>query len=259
MGFFGRKKEQVDQIRAILSDDMTPTPKEGVDATVLNIIKEYREQWTKLPISKSVELYFQSMNQMKALEKENDYKGMASVGMGAFQWIEPFIIHDRVNKFLHDNFEGFLRVHGEYPSGNDWAYEELIERYGCRIWGDSEIPECTPLQVKSLPIITDTIRYDAIMGHAGGVKNIVGFVEYFPELKRTIGDTVADEIHSMTIAKMIRKHIKENPGAIQSRLAKELTGIPDGRKASNICSWMEKFGLLRREKNGKSYELYLTY
>jgi len=52
----------------------------------------------------------------------------------------------------------------------------------------------------------------------------------------------------------VESFLLENQGFIQAKLGKVL--CVDGREVSNLLIYAEQMGLIRREKEGRSYRLY---
>ena len=59
----------------------------------------------------------------------------------------------------------------------------------------------------------------------------------------------------LVLVAAIRDYVDSNPGAIQSELGRTL-GC-DGRQASRLVGYMSQANQVRRERRGRSYELFL--
>jgi hypothetical protein len=256
MGLF-RKKQPKDVAHVFSLDDLAvdpPRDKPGVDDRTKEIIARYRESWILAGLNQSSKRYFELM----ATIQDRDKSDSDVFGACQFSWalLEPFILSQRVEKYGFDHIEDHFEVMDQVEL-IDYAYRRLCGSYGRLLWGDDEIPEFGDFLIQTIPCIEWALRYTSVLGLVGQLKNLAGIVAYFPPLTRLYGAAVADAEHQMALAKRIRAFVKEHPGAIQSELK---TGLEcDGRLASNLCRWMTDWGLLKREKEGKSYRLFLAY
>jgi len=69
-------------------------------------------------------------------------------------------------------------------------------------------------------------------------------------------DDVAKLIEDSTIGNRIVQLVEQHPGLVQRELKAVLLAA-DQSRISNICYWLEKVGRVRREKEGKSYKLFI--
>jgi hypothetical protein len=266
MGLFGNKKETGPSVDLVSIPKTIEPAKEkpGVDETVRNTITEYRKSWVPIGIAEAADRYFaliENAGQMKV----KDHAKIATHNSMALALLEPVIIHFRLFKWdvrqdYWDEWHSIARQRGEFSiSKMQYTYNKLCHKYGRMLWGDedkSQVPEFATEDVPGGPI-NGLLQHHSVMGNAGQLKNIEGIVNYFPLLKDNLEENVEQAKHDLTLAKRIRKHVRENPGAVQSSLKKDL-GLEDGRRASALCQMMENRGLLKRKKDGKSYQLFVN-
>lgn len=277
MGIFGRKRTPEEENKV---SDASPRSdlgvhaareKPGIDNTTIDIITRYRESWTQMGISRSVEQYWALCESSEQSQKNADWKKAYADFQLALSLIEPCILKWRLEGVIYSRDARILEleqrggicldirsVESYFDSDRGYFDAPLCKQYGRPIWGDDDIPELGEMPVNSILAINYLLRYDSVMGQAGGLKNLAGIIKYFPELNRLYADDVVKAEENLVLGKRIRKHLKGNPGTFQTALKKDL-GLDDARSASTLCAAMEKFGLVRREPEGKTYKLFLTY
>lgn len=107
----------------------------------------------------------------------------------------------------------------------------------------------------SMPALTQGGTMLAITGDRKGLAMLHDLVSEFDHLAEYSAD--ADKhLASIELFDAIRKTIADKPGILQDKMKSEL-GADDGRLVSNLISWLEKAGEIRRAKNGKTYALYV--
>jgi hypothetical protein len=236
-----------------------PTIKDGVDDRCREIIMAYRKQWIKISIDQSVKKYFQLLSKIDKYSKEKNFNKMISTCDTSLTFLEPLIIQERLFDWYTDNmsFDNFNEYLEGIVDDADKPHQILSEKYNRFILGDDTIPEMKDIRIKGMPAIELKLRYEAVNLMGGGIKNMEGIINYFPDLKRLFSETLEQSKVVMKYSSIIQKYIKGNPGTMQSQLRKNIKGIEDGKLASNICNWLDQYGKLERKKSGKSYELTL--
>lgn len=233
--------------------------KDGVDETCLNIITKYREQWTKLPLSESEQIYFNYMHSIAEYKKQKNYEKMAIDCTSTLTFLEPFLINQRLFHWHLDNQTKNIWVKDadEYFFSIDQAHQYLSDKYNTFLVADDEISEMQNIDIKHIPAIDELLTYYAINRMSGQLKNLEGLINYFPDLHRLYSESLVQTFLMLEYTSVIIKHIEKNPGTIQANLRKDIEKIDDGRLSSNICFWLGKYNKIKRIKSGKSYELYL--
>lgn len=69
-------------------------------------------------------------------------------------------------------------------------------------------------------------------------------------------EDIDDAIEQAEVARHIYDLVRKSPGFIQRNLSKEIQGAKG--RASTLCYWADQMGLLRRDKSGASYALFVT-
>lgn len=123
---------------------------------------------------------------------------------------------------------------------------------------EGEIKTYKSFVIKSIPAIEFNMEYTSIMGLVGGFKNISDMINYIPELKYLYKEQLSEYEILLELSKKIRKLIKTNEGILQNTLKKELPDY-EPKLITKSCYWMEKFGLLRREKIKNTYKISTNY
>jgi len=112
--------------------------------------------------------------------------------------------------------------------------------------------------IRGIPCVEFCMEYTSLMGLVGGFKNISEIINHFPETKLVYQEELEKYRILMELSKKIRKIVKSNGGILQNTLKKELIDY-DPKLITSSCKDMDRFGLLKREKVGNTYKLYLTY
>lgn len=136
---------------------------------------------------------------------------------------------------------------------NSEATLSLLEKFI-----QSNYEEYGSFEIQTMHAVEFNIKYTAIMGLVGGFENIKEIVNYFPEINFLYKEQLSEYELLLELSKKIRKLIKNNKGILQNTLKKELPDY-EPKLITKSCTWMEKFGLLKREKIKNTYKLNLTY
>lgn len=67
---------------------------------------------------------------------------------------------------------------------------------------------------------------------------------------------VEDARKDLAAFRLIRNHVAEQPGVLQKSIYETLR--IEGRRGSSLLYWGDKFGIIRREKQGNSYALFIA-
>jgi len=96
----------------------------------------------------------------------------------------------------------------------------------------------------------------AVLGDADGIRELRSTLDGIVELRHWLpAADQADE--DILVVRHIMAAIHQRPGIIQSSL-KRVLASDEGARISQLASWLEKAGRIRRVKKGSSYQLYLA-
>lgn len=108
--------------------------------------------------------------------------------------------------------------------------------------------------IKRLPPLEYACHYLAVLRRRDDLRRIQTLLKSVPELSEWLSG-VDFAIKQADLMDRIESFLLESPGFIQSKLGKAL-GV-EGREVSNLMYYVELLGLVRREREGQSYRLYL--
>lgn len=108
--------------------------------------------------------------------------------------------------------------------------------------------------IKRLPPLEYACHYLAALRRRDDLRRIQTLLKSVPELSEWLSG-VDFAIKQADLMDRIESFLLESPGFIQSKLGKAL-GV-EGREVSNLMYYVELLGLVRREREGQSYRLYL--
>lgn len=108
--------------------------------------------------------------------------------------------------------------------------------------------------IKRLPPLEYACHYLAVLRRRDDLRRIQTLLKSVPELSEWLSG-VDFAIKQADLMDRIESFLLESPGFIQSKLGKAL-GV-EGREVSNSMYYAELLGLVRREREGQSYRLYL--
>jgi hypothetical protein len=109
--------------------------------------------------------------------------------------------------------------------------------------------------IKCIPPIETGCILAALLDDEHALQAISGVVDQYMELEpwRRV---VAAGWEDLQVVRAIRGWLGSRPGTVQSDLGKDLGR--DGRSVARLVHYMSQAGQLRREKEGRSYRLYLV-
>jgi len=107
-----------------------------------------------------------------------------------------------------------------------------------------------------IPALSQGGTMMAIIGDRDGLSELRKLVQDFDHLV-TYREEATEHFVDLDLFIHIREIIRNKPGVLQNRIKTELD-TDDGRRASRLISYLEKFGEVRRAKSGKTYELYMA-
>ncbi len=108
--------------------------------------------------------------------------------------------------------------------------------------------------ITSIPPIECGCLMAAILCDESALSAIGKTVDALPELDPW-KETVAEGYANMELVGLIRTHLQVHPGAVQASLGRKISN--DGRQIAHLIYYMEQAKQIRRERNGRSYDLYL--
>ena len=115
------------------------------------------------------------------------------------------------------------------------------------------IKEFGQWDIKSLPPLAYANQYLSVLRKRDDLHRIRTLVKSVPELTDWLSE-VDYALERADLMDRVESFLLENPGFIQSKLGKALD--VNGREVSNLLFYAEQMGLIRREKEGRSYRLY---
>jgi len=132
------------------------------------------------------------------------------------------------------------------------AYRQSIPLLGALV--NSTKRQYGAFDLSSIPPIEDDSRFMAVVDDVEGLRELRWAVSSKPELEPWTEylDKAQEEIG---IVRQILRLAKERPGVLQKDLKNHIESA-DGRRLGTLCSWLERFGRLRRVKHGNSYALF---
>ena len=96
-------------------------------------------------------------------------------------------------------------------------------------------------------------QYLPVLRRRDDLRRIQTLLKSTPELTEWL-DLVDEALTRADLMDKVESFLFKNRGFIQAKLGKEL-GV-DGREVSNLMHYAEQMGLVRREREGRSYRLY---
>lgn len=108
--------------------------------------------------------------------------------------------------------------------------------------------------IKSLPPLEYACYYLAVLRRRDDLHRIETLLKSVPELSEWLSE-VNSALKRADLMDRIESFLLESPGFIQAKLGKSL-GV-EGREVSNLMYYAEQLRLVRRDKEGQSYRLYL--
>lgn len=109
--------------------------------------------------------------------------------------------------------------------------------------------------IGSIPAITTGSRYWSLLEDDDNLTKLKKAIEERKELKKWL-PIIEEGFQDAILSKRVKQYLLDNPGAFQNTLGKRM-GIP-GRKATSIVKGLEKLGIVRREPEKKTYQIYLN-
>lgn len=107
--------------------------------------------------------------------------------------------------------------------------------------------------IKGSPPLGYACHYLSVLRRRDDLHRIRTLLKSVPELTEWLSE-VDYALERADLMDKVESFLLENPGFIQAKLGKTL-GV-DGREVSNLLIYAEQMGLVRREKEGRSYRLY---
>ncbi len=118
----------------------------------------------------------------------------------------------------------------------------------------SMVSEYGSFDLDSIPPIEQGCLLAALLGDDAALSRIHSVVESRKELARWREVVLRARTDAATVRAALQ-HVEEHPGSLRSALGRIIGG--DGRSVSELAYDLALGGLLRREKQGRSYALYL--
>ena len=99
------------------------------------------------------------------------------------------------------------------------------------------------------------LRYWSALGDLDNLGAASAALNRIPEFKLAYSEALERASADSVLSRKIQDHLRENPGAIQSKMGKAL-GV-SGRDTGRIIGTLANTGVIERTKKGSSYELRL--
>jgi len=220
------------------------------------LIRNIKESNPSVRFSKKLDLYYSFINPLDNAIKNGNHADIIKYAHSSIFCLEIVILNDTLFDLMH-NEKISNKVIDKIKSNEkyeDVAFKFLKEQYP-DLNPNSKIKGKTEIKLGHIPCIDYFGDYCAITGYIGQLKNIEEIVNYYDDLFKW-RERVKLMFEKFNIGVKIRKFLQLNPGFVQTNIKKELS-INDGRMISNICYGLEKYQIIKREKDGKSYKLFL--
>ncbi len=107
--------------------------------------------------------------------------------------------------------------------------------------------------IKGSPPLGYACHYLSVLRRRDDLHRIKTLLKSVPELAEWLSE-VDFALERADLMDRVESFLLENQGFIQAKLGKVL--CVDGREVSNLLIYAEQMGLIRREKEGRSYRLY---
>jgi hypothetical protein len=107
--------------------------------------------------------------------------------------------------------------------------------------------------IKGSPQLGYACRYLAVLRRRDDLHRIQTVLKSAPELAEWLRE-VDFALKQADLMDKIEAFLAENPGFLQAKLGKALGA--EGREVSNLMYYAEQLGLVRRDREGRSYQLY---
>lgn len=121
---------------------------------------------------------------------------------------------------------------------------------------DNYKKEFGSFDISSIPAIDLGCRYWAALNDTESLNKVKSVINAVPELRDGWGEYVECSFDDETLSRRLQGYIKENPGALQSKLGKAL-GV-SGHDTTRLIGTLKNLGKIKRIKSGKTYEIYLN-
>jgi len=220
--------------------------------TIPPIIKTIKRAFPELSHTRKVELY---ENTAPLLQKAIETGMHEDILKHAYTCI--CCLEDRIlATTLSEVFKKIMPEAVKAMMGNEkWqdAALRLLKKQHPDLDANSDIEGQTEF-TGEVPCISDFGDYCSFAGHAAPLKDLKDIVEYYNDLSRH--KNAVDDMEEVLKAGLeIRKFLGKNPGFIQAELRDEVKIDPI--VINKLCQKMEKYKILKREKDGASFKLTL--
>jgi hypothetical protein len=95
----------------------------------------------------------------------------------------------------------------------------------------------------------------AALGDVAGLAELLQVLDAMSETTEW-ASYIRERLQDATLADQVLEIVKATPGTLQAGLGKTVEGV-DKERLRALCYWLERVGRLRREKQGRSYSLYV--
>jgi hypothetical protein len=106
-----------------------------------------------------------------------------------------------------------------------------------------------------VPAIDLGCRYWAALGDQDGLQAVSAALSSNPAVEAVYGEVLERAYADCDLSRRIKEYVRENPGAIQSKMGKAL-GV-SGRDTGRIIATLDNLGKIVRTKSGSSYALHV--
>ena len=120
-------------------------------------------------------------------------------------------------------------------------------------WVREQVRDYGPFQIGSIPALQQGGTALALVGDSEGLTKMHSLVCSMPELEPWAAG-VEEHQNDLRLFQRIKDHVAANPGCVQTDMKGQL-GLPDGRRAALLVSYLEKAGMIARIPAGRTYKL----
>ncbi len=220
--------------------------------TIPPIIKTIKKAYPQLSHTGKVELYDRTVPLLQNAIESGMHDDILKHAYTCICCLEDRILATTLSEVLKKMMPEAVKAMKEHETWQDAALRLLKKRYP-DLDANSDIEGQTEF-TGEVPCISDFGDYCSFAGYAAPLKDLKDIVEYYKDL--SVHKNAVDGMEEVLDAGLeIRKFLGKNPGFIQAELRDELKIDPI--VINKLCQKMEKYKILKREKEGVSFRLTL--
>jgi hypothetical protein len=214
------------------------------------IIQTIKNSLPSLTHTQKVELYNNTLPLLKKAIETGNHEDIIRHSQTSICCLEDIILHHTLSEVFNKMMSEAINAAKENEKWQDAALR-LLKKHHPDFDANSEIDGQVEFDIP-LPCISDFGDYCSFTGHADQLNYLKDIVNYYNDLSyyKNSVDNMLEVVHAGI---QLRKFIENNPGYAQGELRDELA--IDTTVINKLCSKMEKYKILKREKAGDSYKL----